>query len=310
MSLDVSEIRKRLNALTTAGHEYFDSLVEEVGPISHLYIDSPDRVWDRLDEGLRDTSAKLRAELLDPVRMISNCMAGSSLLIEADGRDLSHSAKSIRACLRLRRYSAWDTEVLHDEGTVLGVQQAGQSDEQWVEPLEARSIFSREVNKLQDLVDLLDVSANQTVGGVNLNPQVSAHQEPNTAFIMMMIDSARRELEDLYNVYKDCFSKFGISAIRADEIEHQETITEKTIEKIKRAEFLLADVSGERPNVYYEVGYAHALGRKVILYRSNETKLHFDLAGYNCPVYENLSSLRKLLIGRLEHMTNRKPTND
>ena len=310
MSLDVSEMRKSLNALTMEGQKYFDSLLEEVGPISHMYIDSPDRVWDRLDEEHRDTSARLRAELLEPVRMISNCMASSSLLMDADGRDLSHSVKSIRACLRLRRYSSWDTEVLHDEGTVLGVQQAGQSDEQWTEPTEARSIFHREMNKLQDLVDLLDVPVSQNVGGINLNPQVSAHQEPNTAFIMMMIDPARPQLEDLYNTYKECFAKFGISAIRADEIEHHETITDKTIEKIKRSEFLLADVSGERPNVYYEIGYAHALGRKVILYRSNETKLHFDIAGYNCPVYENLSSLRKLLLGRLEHMTNRKPTKD
>ena len=310
MSLDISEIRERLSALTTAGQSYFDSLMEEVEPISRMYFDSPDRFWDRLDEGHRDFSAKLRAELLDPVRMISNCMASSSLLMEADARDLSRSAKSIRACLRLRRFSAWDTEVLHDEGTVLGVQQAGQSDDQFVEPSEARSIFLREMRKLQDLVDLLDVSANQNVGGVNLNPQVSAHQESNTAFIMMMIDPERPELEDLYNAYKECFAKFEISAIRADEIEHQETITDKTIEKIKRSEFLLADVSGERPNVYYEIGYAHALGRKVILYRSNETKLHFDIAGYNCPVYENLSSLRKLLMGRLEHMTNRKPSKE
>ena len=310
MSLDISEIRERLSALTTAGQSYFDSLMEEVEPISHMYFDSPDRFWDRLDEGHRDFSAKLRAELLDPVRMISNCMASSSLLMEADARDLSRSAKSIRACLRLRRFSAWDTEVLHDEGTVLGVQQAGQSDDQFVEPSEARTIFLREMRKLQDLVDLLDVSANQNVGGVNLNPQVSAHQESNTAFIMMMIDPERPELEDLYNTYKECFAKFEISAIRADEIEHQETITDKTIEKIKRSEFLLADVSGERPNVYYEIGYAHALGRKVILYRGNETKLHFDIAGYNCPVYENLSSLRKLLMGRLEHMTNRKPSKE
>ena len=84
------------------------------------------------------------------------------------------------------------------------------------------------MNKLQDLVYLLDVSVNQIVGGVNLNPQISAHQEPNTAFIMMMIDSGLPPLVDLYNVYKECFAKFGISAIRADEIEHQETITEKT----------------------------------------------------------------------------------
>ncbi|TOH98042.1 hypothetical protein CGI68_27270, partial [Vibrio parahaemolyticus] len=62
---------------------------------------------------------------------------------------------------------------------------------------------------------------------------------PNTAFIMMPIDPNNPELEDVYEVYKDCFSKFGIKAIRADDIEHEDVITKKIIEEIKTSEFLL-----------------------------------------------------------------------
>ncbi|CAB1067851.1 hypothetical protein D1AOALGA4SA_149 [Olavius algarvensis Delta 1 endosymbiont] len=42
------------------------------------------------------------------------------------------------------------------------------------------------------------------------------------------------------------------------------------------------------------------------LYRKSDESLHFDLAGYNCPEYKNLSDLENKLIRRLESMTGRK----
>lgn len=250
---------------------------------------------------------RLRTELLEPVKMISNCISNSDFLTEADGRDLSRLTKSVRASLRLRYYRSWDTEVLHDEGTVLGVQKAGQSDDEPIHPERAKVFFERDISNLLNLVDLLDVSVGPPSAERSLNPQATARYEPNTAFIMMQIDPTNPTLDDLYNTYKDCFSEFDVKAIRADEIEHQDAITDKIIEKINLSEFLLADLTGERQSVYYEIGYAHALGRKVIMYRNCNTKLHFDLAGYNCPEYKNLTELREQVIRRLEHITNRKP---
>ena len=117
-------------------------------------------------------------------------------------------------------------------------------------------------------------------------------------------------MEDVYDAYKNCFKRFGIKAMRADEIEHEDIITSKIIEEIKTSEFLVGDLTGERSSVYYEIGYAHSLGRRVIImYRKQGSSIHFDLAAYNCPEYKNMKKLNELLIKRLEQATNRKLEN-
>ncbi len=122
----------------------------------------------------------------------------------------------------------------------------------------------------------------------------------------MWMDEKRHELEDIHNVVKKCFENIGVSAERADDIEHDGRITEEIISKIQTSEYLFADLSGSRPNVYYEVGFAHALSKRVILFRKKDESVHFDLAGYNCPEYQNMTDLENKLIKRLESMTGKK----
>jgi hypothetical protein len=123
------------------------------------------------------------------------------------------------------------------------------------------------------------------------------------------MDKSQKDLVDVCDAVKAVFAQFDIDAKRADDIEHEGLITERILSEIKTSEFCFADLSGSRPNVYYEVGYAHALPRRVILFRKAGTGLHFDLAGYNCPDYENLRDLKEKLTQRLRALTNKEPHN-
>jgi len=131
-------------------------------------------------------------------------------------------------------------------------------------------------------------------------------ERSDTAFIMMPMNPDEPRLEDVKNAIKNVCSEFGIAAIRADEVEHSRRITDVVLEHIQRCEFLVADLTHARPNVYYEVGYAHALGKRPILYRSEGADLHFDLSVHNVPEYKNITDLRKKLRKRFEAILGRK----
>ncbi len=128
---------------------------------------------------------------------------------------------------------------------------------------------------------------------------------PNTAFVLMAIDDEVPELEDVFMAIRDTCDGFGITAYRANDIEHQDRITDRILEEIRTCEYLIADLSLERPNVYYEIGYAHAIHKKPILFRRRETKVHFDLSVHNVPPYKNATELKALLKARFEAILGR-----
>jgi hypothetical protein len=303
--MDTGNLEKDLLAIKTKADAFFASAFDTCKLDDDEPFGEASEYWEMLDDKQRELSHSLQKDLLKVISSIIPLIKSSLLLNEADERDIGICAKKIRAAFQLREFNSWDAEVLHDEGTVLGVTPPGQSDNQSSLPSESKKVFQRCFDQLNGMLELLEATPVTLSDGLpQKNPNISQSYRPNTAFIMMRINP---ESVDVYDEYKRCFKQFGIKAIRADDIEHEDVITNRILEEIKTSEFLLGDLTDERPSVYYEIGYAHSLGRRVIMFRKKGTLIHFDLAAYNCPEYENLRDLRESLLKRLESSTNKKP---
>src|SRR5689334_3303214 len=70
------------------------------------------------------------------------------------------------------------------------------------------------------------------------------------------------EFDRVFDVYRQECTRLGLHAVRADSVPHSGFILKFIVEMIEKAEFLICDLSMERPNVYYELGYAHGVGNQ------------------------------------------------
>jgi len=71
-----------------------------------------------------------------------------------------------------------------------------------------------------------------------------------------------KDFDDVYQIgIKESCVNAGAYCERVDEQIFQETILERIYNQITKSDFIIADMTGRNPNVFYEVGYAHALGK-------------------------------------------------
>lgn len=124
-------------------------------------------------------------------------------------------------------------------------------------------------------------------------------------FIAMPMDSAQPELEDVLDAIKTAAAELGLNAGRVDELQSNERITDRIIDLIYKAEFVVCDLTLSKQNVYYEAGYAHGVGKIPIYIAKSDTQLEFDLKDYPVIFFQNLKELKNKLLKRLKSLMNK-----
>ncbi|MCJ2056175.1 hypothetical protein MKL09_06395 [Methylobacterium sp. J-048] len=126
------------------------------------------------------------------------------------------------------------------------------------------------------------------------------------AFVAMAIDDTKGELVDTLDAIKEAATRCGIQAERVDEEQSNDRITDRILKSIDAAEHVIVDLTLERPNVFYEAGYAQGKGKIPIYIARSGTKLHFDLKDYPIIFFSTYKQLKDDLEKRLRAVSSVK----
>ncbi len=119
-------------------------------------------------------------------------------------------------------------------------------------------------------------------------------------FVFVLMPFAK-EFNDTYKFgIKGACEEAGAYSERVDEQHFDGSIFERIRNQIAKADVIVADMTGQNPNVFYEVGYAHALNKRVVLVTKNSSDIPFDLKHYPHIIHDgSITTLKDNLTEKL-----------
>lgn len=126
-------------------------------------------------------------------------------------------------------------------------------------------------------------------------------------FVMMPF---RTEFEAVRASIREAANRAKVECVWADEITEAGPISDQIVAEIRCAWACIADVTGQNPNVAWEIGFAQSLGKPVIAIAQSASDLFFDLKDQRTIVYELRDlprTLVQVLTTWLERLRARQP---
>lgn len=123
---------------------------------------------------------------------------------------------------------------------------------------------------------------------------VSTNAPSNQGFIAIWFDPAG-SMDDSIAVLEQVISEAGFKPVCIRDEHFAERIMDKALGEIRRSKFVVIDLTGSRPSVFFEAGFANGLGIEAIyVYRSDAEKtaaLDFYTKHYQCYGYKDSTDL-------------------
>lgn len=129
--------------------------------------------------------------------------------------------------------------------------------------------------------------------------QIPEHENigPTIASVMMPFNVS---FNDIYAAIQLAARNVGLQCRRADDFWENAAIIQDVVALIDRSRIVVCDCSGRNPNVFYETGIAHTLGREVILITQSENDIPFDLRHLRYVHYLNNAEGHNMLTAALQ----------
>jgi hypothetical protein len=150
-------------------------------------------------------------------------------------------------------------------------------DDFWTLHINVQS--ARQFRDVETLDDYFVRQASIIESSQSQEPTPTSPRAPAYVFVLMpfgedwsagVYDLIKRAVDSLR-------SEFDIFVERADDISRPGKITEQIIEAIRRADVVLADITGSNANVMWELGFAQALGKPPVILNQAIQTTPFDL---------------------------------
>ncbi len=132
-------------------------------------------------------------------------------------------------------------------------------------------------------------------------PDVSI--ETDLAAVMMPFEA---EFNAVYKAINRASKMAGLRSLRADDIWDETVIVQDIFNLVFRAQVIVVDFTGKNPNVMYETGIAHTLGKHVVPISQSLADVPFDIKHHRVLKYlpnaEGLKALEASLASRLRKL--------
>jgi len=143
--------------------------------------------------------------------------------------------------------------------------------------------LQRDVENLRSQISLLRQFA------LRANPIWEGREfdvERDYCFVLMPF-SEDYDVQRVYNDHvKPVVERCKMRCERADDIHDISGVMQSVWESMNRARLVIAEMTGRNPNVFYELGIAHTLGKPVIMITQSMDHVPFDLKHLRCIVYD------------------------
>lgn len=121
----------------------------------------------------------------------------------------------------------------------------------------------------------------------------SIESRPAKLFVVMQFSEPYKQLHE--EVIRPVAREFSLQAYHAGEVFRPGVILDDIAQGIVDAKVVIAEITPANQNVFYEIGYAHALGKPTILLAEREQRkeLPFDISSYRVLFYDNTIAGKK-----------------
>lgn len=129
---------------------------------------------------------------------------------------------------------------------------------------------------------------------------LAAHIQASTNVFVIMPFSQDPKLLDAFDTFKETCDEFTYECGKVDDTADVERIVPAIFDRIRRSAFVIADLTDQRPNVYYELGFAQGLGKPHIVTAYKGTTLPFDVHDVPTIFWESQKQLKEQLRQRIQ----------